>query len=316
MAQKIIIDTDPGIDDAMAIHFAFAHPDLEVVGLTTVFGNVRTVQATRNALLLAEMAAYPCAVAHGADKPLVQPENEPADFVHGPEGFGDIPAGTPTTKADPRSAAQFICEMAAAHPGEITLCAVAPLTNLALALKHDPAVAQNIKEVIIMGGAVDVGGNVTPFAEANIFNDPDAADVVFAADWRITMVGLDVTTRVQCVPDDFTALREAAPEIGGFLDDATQFYFDFHRRQHDLNVVYMHDPTAVIACIHPDILGGDETPIRVITSGEQNGRTERAPGSGRRNALACTHVDIDRVRDIFLSTLTGADAAKAARGAK
>ncbi|NMM43265.1 nucleoside hydrolase [Rhodospirillaceae bacterium KN72] len=316
MTEKIIIDTDPGIDDAMAIHLAFAHPGLEVVALTTIFGNVHTATATRNALVLAEMAQYPCAVAQGADKPLVLPLNPPADFVHGAEGFGDLPARTPTGKPDPRSAAAYICEMAAAHPGEITLCAVGPLTNLALALRHDPAVTKNLKRVVIMGGAVDAPGNVSPFAEANIINDPHAAEEVFAADWPITLVGLDVTMQVRCTPDDFASMPGSSPTIGGFLNDATQFYFDFHRRQHDLNCCFMHDPTAVIAVTDPDVLTCESVPLSVICEGEKIGQTVRIDDPARRPVDVALGVDIDRVRSIFIDTIKSADGRVAERTAK
>lgn len=313
MTRKVIIDTDPGIDDAMAIHFAFARPDIDVLGLTTVFGNVHTDQATRNALALAEMAAYPCVVAPGADAPLARPLNDPADFVHGPEGFGDLPAAKPDRRPDARSAARFICDMAAAHPGEVTICALAPLTNLAIALEYDPDVARNIRDVIIMGGALDVPGNVSPFAEANIVNDPEAADRVFGADWPVTMVGLDITTTVRCTPSDFEDLRTESPRIGGFLADAAGFYFEFHRRQHDLNACYMHDPTVLIACSEPDVLGVEEVPLRVVTEGAQDGRTVRALQSGRRPVRVATGVDVERVRAMFLETVRNADACCAAR---
>ena len=143
MAQKIIIDTDPGIDDAMAIHMALADPRLEIVGMTTVFGNVTTAQATRNALHLAEMAANPAAVAGGGALQLIRDAAPPADFVHGPEGFAPCPrrrqAGVPMTGAPPPS-----CARNAAAPGEIIICAVGPLTSLAAALDHDPAIAENV----------------------------------------------------------------------------------------------------------------------------------------------------------------------------
>ena len=313
MAQKIIIDTDPGIDDAMAIHLAFSHPGLEVVGLTTIFGNVFTKTATRNALALSEMAAYPCAVAHGAEAPLAQALNHPADFVHGGEGFGDIPPIPVNSTPDPRSAAQFICEMAAAHPGEITLCPVGPLTNIALALEQDPELVRNVKGVVIMGGAVTVPGNVSEHAEANIWNDPHAADAVFAADWPITLVGLDVTTVVNCFPEDFESIAEASPTIGGFLNEAVQYYFAFHKKQHDLVGCHMHDPTAVIAITDPDALTTQAMPLRTVTEGPRIGKTETEGAEGRRPVDVCVGVDAERVRTIFLENLRAADARRDAR---
>lgn len=314
MTRKIIIDTDPGIDDAMAIHYAFAHPGLEVLGLTTVFGNVHTETATRNALALAEQAGLTCPVAHGADRPLVRDLIDPADFVHGADGFGDLPPSAPSGMPDPRDAARFLCETVAAHPGEVTIVALAPLTNLALALTHDPGIARLVRDVVIMGGAVDVGGNVSPHAEANIHNDPDAADRVFAAPWEMTLVGLDVTTRVHCAPSDFAGLATAAPRIGGFLNDAVQFYFDFHRRQHDLNACYMHDPTSLVAITDPDCFEVEKTPILTVTEGERAGMTERSYDPSRRSVKVCVGVDEHRARRNFLETVGAADARRAERG--
>ncbi len=180
MTQKLIIDTDPGIDDAMAIHLAFADSRIDVIGMTTIFGNVTSAQATRNALYLAEMAHYDLPVAKGAAFPRHRAGAPPADFVHGGEGFGDLPAMQPAGKPDNHDAARFLCESCAAHPGEVIICAVGPLTNLAAALDHDPSIKQTVKRVVVMGGSAARHGNVSDCAEANIWNDPDAADAVFA----------------------------------------------------------------------------------------------------------------------------------------
>ena len=227
MTTKLIIDTDPGIDDAMAIHYAFAHPDLEVLALTSVFGNVWVEQATRNALILAEQAHYPCCVAEGAGQPLVMAPNDPSHYVHGDEGFGDLPALTPETSADPRPAPVVIAELCRRYPGEIVLAPVGPLTNIARLLEHDPEITRYVKKLVIMGGAVFCPGNVTPVAEANIWNDPHAADRVFAADWPIELIGLDITQNIKCTPDDFQRLAEAAPDIGGFIHQISKFYINF-----------------------------------------------------------------------------------------
>ena len=136
---------------------------------------------------LVEMAGAACPVAEGAAAPLVQPLQPPAYFVHGPEGFGDVPAAAPSQTADPRDAAQFIVETIRAHPGQVTLCPVGPLTNIALALRADPGIVDLVDRVVIMGGAVECDGNVTRWAEANIWNDPHAADEVFAADWPMML---------------------------------------------------------------------------------------------------------------------------------
>ena len=311
--QKILIDTDPGIDDAMAIHLAFAHPGLEVVGLTSVFGNVHVDKATRNALRLVEMAGATCPVAEGAAAPLVQPLQPPAYFVHGPEGFGDIPAETPAGAPDPRDAARFIVDTVNAHPGEVKLCPVGPLTNIALALRLDPSITRKVRRVVIMGGAVECPGNVTPHAEANIWNDPHAAAEVFAADWPMTLVGLDVTEQSRCTPADFAGLAGQSPLIGGFLNRAVPFYFEWHRKKEVLDGCFLHDPSAVLAVADPGLFTTRDVPIRVVTGGEEIGRPAPDADCGHRPVQVCLGVDSERVRESFLAHLASADACRAAR---
>ena len=307
MTQKIIIDTDPGIDDAMAIHMAFADPRLEVLGLTTIFGNVTTAIATRNALRLVEMAGYPAVVAHGEDNPVDREAYPPADFVHGAEGFGTIPAAEPTGAPISQSAAAYLCEQCAAHPGEIIICAVGPLTNLAVALKHDPAIATNVKSVVIMGGSLAYHGNVSACAEANIWNDVAAADAVFAAPWEVTMIGLDVTEKTQCTPEDFATLRRSAPIIGGFLDDAVQFYFDFHEAKTTKRTCFMHDPSAILAITDPELFGMQDVPLEVVCAGEEIGRTKQSDQPDRRPVHVAMKVDDSAARAKFMDLVSAAD---------
>lgn len=315
-AQRLIIDTDPGIDDAMAICYAAAHPGIELVGLTTVFGNVSVATATRNALRLAELNGLAIPVAEGADRPLVQPLPPHPDFVHGAEGFGDIPAEMPKGRPDPRPAARFLCDMTAAHPGEVILCAIGPLTNLAEALRLDPAIQHNVDRVVVMGGAVECPGNVNPHAEANIWNDPHAAAAVFAADWPVTLVGLDVTERVTCNAADFAGLARAAPVVGGFLDRAVQYYFRFHADRHGLDGCHMHDPTAVIEITDPGLFTVRQAPLTVTLEGKAAGRTRfrsrRTAGKGAPKVRVCLDADLATVRRRFLETLANADACRAA----
>lgn len=313
MAQKIIIDTDPGIDDAMAIHMAFADPRLDVIGMTSIFGNVPTSTATRNAMRLAEMANYKTIVAGGAKIPLVRPAEPPADFVHGTEGFGTVPPATPAGTADARSAAEFLCESCAAAPGEIIICAVGPLTNLALALRLDPAIADNVKSVVIMGGSAAYHGNVTACAEANIWNDPDAADAVFAAHWDVTMVGLDVTEKTQCTPDDFDQLALSSPEIGRFLRDAAAFYFDFHEEKTGIRSCFMHDPSAILAITDPNLFKFQAMPMGVVCDGEEIGRTKRHEDSDRPAIKVAMDVKSEMARQKFLALVANADSISASR---
>lgn len=304
--QKLIIDTDPGVDDAMAILFACAHPDLDLLGLTSIFGNVTVDVATRNALVLAELAKADIPVAHGAGKPLEQAPRPVAFEVHGAEGFGHVPPITPAGSPDGRSAAQFICDMVSAHPGEIVLCPIGPLTNLAEALRLDPAIASKVKSVTVMGGSVWAGGNASPHAEANIWQDPHAAETVFAAAWPITLVGLDVTHKVICTNTQFADLAEAAPTMGGFLNEISQFYFKFHDKVDGFYGCYMHDPSAVISILHPELFTTQRHPVKVVLGGEQAGQTVISEEPGRPAINVCSNVDAEQVKQVFLSTLAAA----------
>lgn len=310
--MKLIIDTDPGIDDAMAIFYAAAHPAIELIGLTTVFGNVPVATATRNALRLAAMTGRRIPVAEGAARPLVQPTPPHPDFVHGAGGLGDIAPVAPPARPDPRPAAQFLAEAAAASPGEVTICAVGPLTNLAQAMALHPGIIGNVARVVVMGGALECPGNVNPQAEANIWNDPHAAAAVLAAPWQVTLVGLDITERVNCAPADFAALARAAPVIGGFLNDAVQFYLRFHRQRHGLDGCHMHDPTAVIAITDPDLFVTRTAPVEVTLEGAAAGRTRLAPGSGLPGVRVCLDGDLDAIRRRFLAVMATADACREA----
>ena len=180
--HKVIFDTDPGVDDAMALYYAFAHPDIDIVGITTTFGNVSVDQAAANALYLTAIAKRVIPVTKGVKLPWCKPGEAPPDFIHGGDGLGNLPSREGTANPlDPRSSSQFIVDMARAHPGEITLVAVGPLGNLSTALKLAPELPTLLREVIIMGGTISESGNVSPVAEANIWNDPHAADQVFTA---------------------------------------------------------------------------------------------------------------------------------------
>src|SRR5210317_1441095 len=206
--QKMIIDTDPGIDDAMAIFTAMAHPQIELLGLTTTYGNVSVDQATTNALKLVEMAGLDIPVAKGVATPWFKPLAPFPDFVHGADGFGNLNLSAPQRSAVSQSAAQFIVEQVNKHPGEISLVAIGPLGNLATALHLDPELPNKVKQVVIVGGVIAADGNVSPVAEANILSDPHAADRVFAAPWKLVMVGLDVTHQIMVPRGLFDEIAE------------------------------------------------------------------------------------------------------------
>lgn len=277
--RKVIYDTDPGVDDAMALYFALAHPGIDLVGITTTFGNVSVEQAATNALYLTAIANQSVPVTKGVKTPWVKPGEAPPDFIHGADGLGNLPSRVITTNTlDPRSSAQFIIDMARAQPGEITLVAVGPLGNLSLALKLDPELPTLLREVIIMGGTVDEPGNVSPVAEANIWNDPHAADAVFTAPWKLTMVGLDVTHRVVTELALFKKLAEHHRHIAtDTLHHAVAFYSTFYSGLHKhlaLNPgCFAHDLLAFIYLVAPELFKLETGSIRVATDGIAQGQT-------------------------------------------
>ncbi|KAE9624765.1 nucleoside hydrolase [Parasedimentitalea maritima] len=303
MTVKMIIDTDPGIDDAMAIFYAAAAPEVELLGLTTVFGNVSTPTATRNALRLLEAAGLDLPVAHGAETPLALPPFTPSAHVHGDEGFGDIPAATPKRQQIDEDATEFLCRMAREHKGKLVVCPIGPLTNIAHAIQRDPEFAKNVARIVIMGGSLHEGGNVTPHAEANIYHDPHAADVVFSSGAQVVMVGLDVTHRILCTKSDFSAIAAQSPELGGMLQQMSVFYLKFYESVDKFDGCSLHDPAAVIACTHPQLFTTLSTPLRVSCEGETSGATLAAPDNKRPPVDVCINVQSSEVKSLFLNRL-------------
>ncbi len=299
---KLIIDTDPGIDDAMAIFYAAAAPDIELLGLTSIFGNVTTDIATRNALRLLEAAGVDAPVAAGAQVPLQLPPFKPSAHVHGAEGFGDIPAATPLRTALDETAAEFLCRMAREHKGELVVCPIGPLTNIAHAIQADPEFVKNVARIVLMGGSYQEGGNITDYAEANIYHDPHAAEVVFGSGAQIEMVGLDVTHQILCTPEDFTALAAAAPKLGGMLQDMSHFYLKFYASVGKLDGCSLHDPAAVIACSHPELFDGPEVAITVTCTGNTQGETVAADDE-RGTTKVYTSVEASKVKQMFLDRI-------------
>ncbi|MEZ7834123.1 MAG: nucleoside hydrolase [Burkholderiaceae bacterium] len=317
---RIIYDTDPGVDDAIALYFALAHPAIDVVGITTTFGNVSVEQAAANALYLAALAGYAhIPVTKGVAAPLAKHAEPPPAFIHGADGLGNLPSRQATSnQLDTRSSAQFIVDMARANPGNITLVAVGPLGNVSLALQLEPQLPMLLRDVVIMGGTVLEPGNVSPVAEANIWNDPLAADHVFAAGFQLTMVGLDVTHKVvtELALFDAIASHQQHPATDT-LRHAVAFYADFYSGLHDTiqnKGCFAHDLLAFVYVVAPELFGVDSGVIRVAVDGHANGQTmmnRRAHSNypqagwadGRVPTQVCMRVDAQACLALFESTL-------------
>jgi inosine-uridine nucleoside N-ribohydrolase len=315
--HKVIFDTDPGVDDAIALYFALAHPDIEVVGITTVFGNVSVEQAAANALYLTRLAGHDIPVAQGVHVPMYRSPGKHPDFIHGHDGLGNLKSRVDVGgQAEAESAAEFIVKMARQHPGEITLVAVGPLGNLAVALLLEPRLPKLLKQVVLMGGTINEPGNVSPVAEANVWHDPHAADHVFTAGWDLTMVGLDVTHRVVM---QSTAIAELAQQhrhpAMDTLRHAVMFYSDFYNsiRPDMGHAFYGHDVVAFAWLVAPDLFKTRTGRIRVATEGIASGQTIMAtPGKSYQQAgweatrpetRACMEVDGTACEKLVETTL-------------
>ena len=303
MALKLIIDTDPGIDDAMAIFYAISSPEIDLLGLTTVFGNVTTPKATRNALYLLEQLGIEIPVAEGLHRPRVLPPFPPTSAVHGVEGFGTLDVPAPQRHALAETAPEYLVRMARAHRGELLLCPIGPLTNIAAAMELDSSFCSNLKGMVVMGGSLRAGGNITPAAEANFYHDPHAADYVLRHGCNITLVGLDVTNRVICRRSFFGRLASESPKLGGLLHDMAEFYIDFYETVGKFDGCGMHDPSALVACIAPELFTTEPHALRVTCSGDRSGEMIVEANSTVQPVNVCTDVQAEAVKQNFFKNV-------------
>ncbi len=314
---RVIIDTDPGVDDALAILLALRSPELEVIGITTVCGNVRVEQATKNLFRVLELVPFPSRllVGQGAVQPLQQPL-EPATHVHGADGLGELdrirnPDGTPryADLGTPRSLPNALTvwrECLRRYPGEVTLITLGPLTNLAQALEADPTVMHAFRSVICMGGAIGVPGNVTPAAEYNLYVDPHAAERVMHSGLPITLVPLDITTRVSLTREAIAKLTANTTDpVCRFVGDATGPALEFAQQTEGRGVFYLHDPLAVGVALDPGLV--KRVPLRITVETEE--RATRGRTAADRNApstvQAAMEVDTARFLNLFRNRLCG-----------
>ncbi|NGY59231.1 nucleoside hydrolase [Lentzea sp. NEAU-D13] len=260
--MRIIVDADPGIDDALALYYLRAQPDTEVVAIGTVHGNVPVDVATANALRLTERLNIDAPVAMGAAKPLAQPLMT-AEDVHGPDGLGGCAGDTPTSTHVEQSAAEQLADLARQAPGELSLLAIGPLTNVALALQIEPRLPQLLDQVVVMGGALNVPGNITSYAEANFWHDPEAADLVLGAGFEnLTIVGLDVTMASHA-PGEWL---EALPQ-DNYARQFLKFYADFYESFLGRTGFVPHDPLAAAIMLHPELATYEEDRFAIELTG-------------------------------------------------
>lgn len=321
---KLLIDTDCGIDDAVALWWAASQPDVELVGITTVFGNVDLADAAANALRVLELAGRPdTPIAFGADRPFASaPELRRADFIHGADGVGDIgrrPTGTVTTE---QTAVELLQRAVRASPGEVVVVTIGPMTNVAHVITQDPTWAPLVRRLVVMGGAIETQGNALPVAEANIAHDPHAAAVALGAPWATPplLVGLDVTQRATITPELLSLAHAGRSPAGTDLAELLTFYARFGGTFCAPGEFPCHDALAVMAAVRDGLVDGPVLPTAVQTDAgpalgmtvadrrqpffEAAGQHQELPDGFSPCQVALT-VDVERFRSELRTLLGG-----------
>ncbi len=269
MIKKIIIDTDPGQDDAVAILLALASPELEILGITTVAGNVPLNLTTKNALIITEIAGREdINVYAGCDSPLSRPLIT-AENVHGATGLDGPELINPTKKVKEDHAVDFIIKTLRDHtPNTVTLCPLGPLTNIATAFKKAPDIISKVKQVVLMGGAYFEVGNVTPTAEFNIFVDPEAASYVFNLGLDLVIMPLDVTHKALTTPERIDKFSKLNTKCGTFVAEMTAFFERFDKDKYGTEGAPLHDPCVIAYLLDPEIFSGRRINVEIETDSE------------------------------------------------
>lgn len=305
MARKIIIDTDPGQDDAVAILLALASPELEVLGVTAVAGNVQLALTQKNARIICELAGRPdIKVFAGAERPMVRPLVT-AEHVHGKTGLNGPEWTDPKMPLQSGHAVDFIINTLRDEPsGAVTLCVLGPLTNIALALVQAPEIAPKIRQIILMGGGFFEGGNITPAAEFNIFVDPHAAKTVFDSGVPLVVMPLDVTHKALTTAKRIKQFRDLGTVSGIATADMMDFFERFDEEKYGTDGGPLHDPNVIAYLLEPDIYKGREVNVEIETMSELTMGmtvvdwwrvTDRKP-----NAIYIRDLDDDRFFDLLM----------------
>ena len=267
MPNKIILDCDPGHDDAIAMLLAWGSPEIDLVGVTTVMGNQTIEKVTRNALSVARVAGITgVPFARGAHRPLVR-QIEVAESIHGKSGLDGPRLPEPTMELDPRHAVDFIIDtIMAADVGDITLVPTGALTNIAMAVRKEPRIVERVKQVVLMGGGVNIG-NWSATSEFNIVIDPEAAHIVFNEPWPLTMVGLDLTHEALATPAVVEAIAAIGTAPSRFVGELLEFFGETYREQQGFEHPPVHDPCAVAFVIDPTVMQVTRVPLDVELAG-------------------------------------------------
>lgn len=307
MTTKIILDCDPGHDDAVALLLAWGSPEIELVGVTTVMGNQTIDKVTRNALAVARVAGITgVPFAKGSARPLVR-QVETAETIHGESGLDGPVLPEPTITLDERHAVDFIIDtVLAAEPGTITLVPTGALTNIALAVRREPRLATLVKEVVLMGGGV-YEGNWSAVAEFNIVIDPEAASIVFSAGWPVTMVGLDVTHKALATPAVAAEIAAIGTGPARFVGELLDFFGDAYRDVQGFDSPPVHDPCAVAYVIDRTVLTTRRVPLDVELTGTLTlGMTVadfRAPAPDDCVTSVALDLDADRFWELVIDAI-------------
>lgn len=304
--KRIIIDADPGIDDALAILMALKSPEIKLEGITTVNGNCSLAHATENTFRILDMVGKKVPVYEGANKPL-KIANKSAEDVHGADGFGGISYPKVKIEVEKESAEEYLTRMVKENPKEITVVAIGPLTNIAKAILKDKSFVGNVKDLVIMGGSAGKG-NHSPYAEFNFWNDPDSAKIVFEAGFSsLIMVGLDVTTQTVFTVDMQEKMKKWNNKIADIICDMMKQYNAFHLEECNIKGSYVNDPVTIAYLLDPNLLGLKDCFVHIITEGEREGQSVVDIGgvktNGKTNAKVAFSVDINGFFKLMLTTI-------------
>ena len=305
MRKKIILDCDPGHDDAIAILLAGRHPDIELLAITTVAGNQSVEKTSYNALRVCSLANIRnVPIARGMERPLVQEARHAAD-IHGESGMDGPDIPEPSLSLAPQHAVDMIIEILLQSIGDVTVVATGPLTNVATAIRREPAILPKIQAISLMGGAISLG-NVTPSAEFNIWADPEAAAIVFGCGRPITMVPLEVTHQALATEDVIKRLRDAGGVVPKFAADLLVYFAESYRQVFGFSAPPLHDPCAVAAVIKPDIIQAREMYVAIETVGEWTAGRTVCDAYGKMgmavNARVGYGLKVERFWDLLIDT--------------